>query len=392
MRLAVISIAGAALWLYRGLLFPADPLARYPWSSDAWGHLLKAEFLATEMARGNFYPNIFPDWYNGIQMLRYYAPAPYYLLVPLFRLTGDVFAAGNWFLFGCALLGAEAFLLFHRRIGLWPAVAGGLLSLALPDHLRVAFAEGNLPRVLASAVLPVALWFLLNLLDTGRRRGVLGLAVSVGLIVLSHAMMAAIFVVALGLFILVYWQLSDLPSSRSVGAAFLGLGAGLALPGWWLLPSLTGGITEIDQTAASEAIAAFPLTVSLNPVLRLGDREAFYVGLSFVFVAIIAILTWRRLTALTRSLLIVGLATALLSSTVLNPLYDALPMHHLFWPIRFLSFGGVALLLGSMSMVSDCSPGGHPQAPALAGPGSMSSERACSPGGHPQAPARDGSN
>ena len=53
-------------------------------------------------------------------------------------------------------------LLFSRRYGLFWATLGGVFLVLMPDNLRVAFAEGNLPRVLASALLPATFYFTLN--------------------------------------------------------------------------------------------------------------------------------------------------------------------------------------------------------------------------------------
>ena len=61
-----------ALLVYGRALFPAEESQRYPWSSDAWGHLIKVEYLQDQIEAGVWYPDLFPDWYNGQQMLRYY--------------------------------------------------------------------------------------------------------------------------------------------------------------------------------------------------------------------------------------------------------------------------------------------------------------------------------
>ena len=92
----------------------------------------------------------------------------------------------------------------------------------------------------------------------------------------------------------------------------------------------------MDQEAASEAIASFPLTDSLNPALRSGNDEAYYLGLSMVLGLALAALFWRQLPTWSRSLLVTALVTTLISSTVVNEVYKALPFHQLFWPIRFL--------------------------------------------------------
>jgi len=347
---AAVIITAAALLLFWGLLFPRDPEVIYPWSSDAWGHLIKAEYLQEQIELGNYYPDLFPAWYSGQQMLRYYAPLPYYALVGILDLTGDIWAAGNLFMVLCALLGSLSFLLFARRIGLFWAVAAGILFLMLPDNLRVMFAEGNLPRVLATGLLPLAFFFLLNLVERGgRRRDFVGVVVVMGLVVLSHAMMAAIFVLGLGMYVVVYWLVVRAhPRLLALGA--VALGTGMFVSAWWLLPSLTGGITELNQTAASEAIATFPVSVALNPGLRAGDKEIFYVGLTLIAFSLLAFPLWRRLEPWSRALVIVALFMGLVGSTLINDFWKALPLNNLFWPLRFMTFAGFALLLAATTV------------------------------------------
>ncbi|MCI0438812.1 MAG: hypothetical protein L0177_06730, partial [Chloroflexi bacterium] len=350
---AALVILAATLIVYRGVIFQADPSARYPWSSDAWGHLIKADYLLDQIEQGNLYPDLFPQWYSGQQMLRYYAPLPYYALVALIPLTDDTFEAGNWFLFLVALGGGLSMLLFARRFGLAFATLGGILLVMLPDNIRVAFAEGNLPRVLAAALLPAAFYFLLNLLteEQGRKLSFVGVAALMALVVLSHAMMGAIFGACLTLFALVYWFTAR-ARARQFWQSVLAVFTGVLLSGWWLLPSLTGGITDLNVEAASEALASFPLSVSLNPALRWSDIEIFYLGASFLLVLGLAAFYWRRLNALLRSLLVVGLVTGLISSTLVNSIYNTLPFHQLFWPLRFTPFFGFILILSTVALFS----------------------------------------
>ncbi len=338
-------MVGLGLLLYRGLLFPSDPAAVAPWSSDGWGHLMKAQYLLQQIRAGNWYPDLFSGWYNGMELLRYYAPIPYYGLAGVLAITNNVYVAGNWFLFLCAIFGGLSFLLYRGRIGLVPAAVGGVLFMILPDNLRVALAEGNIPRVVATALLPLAFYFLLNVLQyRGRRRDIIGLTAAVLAMVLSHAMMAAIFLVCMGVFSLVYWFAAH-TRPQVFGKALFGMGTGVLLSFWWLLPSLVGGVTEVDQKNSSEALARFPLSVSLDPLLRLHDREIFYIGLSLVL-GLIAILWFRKkLSPMVKSLAIVGLVTILVSSTVFTGVYNAIPFSYLFRPLRFLSFAGFALLL-----------------------------------------------
>jgi len=346
---AVVIVAAAAL-LFWGVLFQRDPEVIYPWSSDAWGHLIKAEYLREQMDLGNYYPDLFPAWYSGQQMLRYYAPLPYYLLVGVLAVTGSIWTAGNLFMVLCALLGSLSFLLFARRIGFFWAVVGAILFLMLPDNLRVTYAEGNMPRVLATGFLPLAFYFVLNLMERGgRRRDFVGVVVVVALVVVSHAMMAGIFVLGLGIYVVVYWIVVR-GHPRLVALGAVALGTGMIVSAWWLLPSLTGGITELNQAAASEAIATFPINVVFNPGLRAGDKEIFYVGLALIALPLLAFVLWRRLEPWSRALVIVALLMGLISSTLINDIWKALPFNNLFWPLRFMSFAGFALLFVVMDL------------------------------------------
>lgn len=352
----------AALFIYEDLLFPTDPNKIYPWASDTWGHLVKAVYLDGQLSQGNYYPDVFPAWYSGIQMLRYYAPLPYYVLVGLLRITGDIWLSGNLFFFLTSLGGGLTFLLYRRWLGWLPAVAAGVLFLGLPDNLRVAFAEGNMPRVLATALLPLTFYFLLRLvgaggsasgdsLSSGRRLDFIGVAACISLVTLSHMMMAAIFLVGCLLFVFAYWLIARRPF-RTVAQAVLAMAAGLLISGWWLLPGLTGGISELDQQTSKDAQASFPLSFSLNPGLRADNPEAYYLGLSLVAGLALAVLFWKRLDPWVRAVVVAGFLTGLASSTLTNSLYNALPSHQWFWPIRFLSFAGFAMLLAVMGLAA----------------------------------------
>jgi len=343
--LAGLLLTVLVVWVLRELWLPTTDQTIYPWGSDTLGHLIKVEYLQQEIAAGHLYPNLFPAWYNGIQLLRYYPPLPYYLLVAINGLVGDVLAAGHWFVVGTALIGALSFLAFARWVGWGPAVLGALLLALAPDNLRVALAEGNLPRSLATAFLPGLTYCQLCLLtgEGGRRHALIG-AWLVTAVILSHAMMGAIFGVSLGLVAVTLFLLGRVPVYRLLRALGM-LAVGLALAGVWLLPSLAGGISELSQEAMTEALAVFPLSVYLNPFLRQGDREILYVGLGLVGVLFLGLLRPAGRRPIPLTFFLVGMATVLISTPGFNALFQGLPAHQLFWPIRFLSFSGLALLV-----------------------------------------------
>jgi uncharacterized membrane protein len=350
--IAVLIIAVTTLALYTGVVFPRDPDVIYPWSSDTWGHLIKAVYLREQIAEGIWYPDLFPEWYSGQQMLRYFPPITYYVLVGLNEMTDNIYMAGNYLLFITALFGGLSVLLFAPRIGLGWATIAGVFFVIFPDNLRVAFAEGNLPRIISTALLPAAFYFLVNLLENnGRKRDFIGLVVMIGLIVLSHAMMAGIFLLGFGMYAVSYWLVGRGPlRSTFIGAAALTIG--LFISAWWMFPSLTGGITELDNAAASEAIAQFPLSVTFNPGLRATDHEIFYVGISVLIATLISWPVWSRLDPWVKSMVPVTVIMMLIGSTLIVEIWRALPAHQLFWPLRFMSFASLLLILNSLIVAS----------------------------------------
>jgi uncharacterized membrane protein len=344
----VFLIVLAALGIFRVIIFPTAGAALNPWASDTMGHLLKVEYLSESLRQGFFYPKIFPDWYMGMQFMRYYPPLPYFLLAGLQQITPRIVLAANWFIALSALAGGLTWLLFRRWIGLLPALLGGILFLFLPDNLRVGLAEGNLPRVLATALLPIVIYLLLRSLEeTGTTWHRLGLGLCFAAIVLSHAMMAAIYALCCGLIIAFIWVKNTgyvRQAVQTMGFMLLGI----LLSAWWLLPSLIGGITGLNASAMTEALAVFPLSNYLNPTLRTGNPEAVYVGLALLALSVASLWVFSEERGYTIALTFTGCFAILITTTGFNQLFNALPISNLLWPLRFLGIASFVLLLALM--------------------------------------------
>lgn len=278
-------------------------------------------------------------------MLRYYPPLPYYLLWLISQITQNPVSAANWLIAFSAFFGGVTWLLYTRWIGWVPAIAGGALYLFLPDNIRVALAEGNLPRTLASALLPLALYFLLQILDKNhRRRYMILLGLCFTLILLSHAMMAAIYAACFTLLTLLAWLWRSI-AFRQVLETISALALGIMLGGWWFLPSLAGGITELDSSAMTEALSVIPLTNYLAPTMRITNPEAVYPGAVLFIISLISMFVASGRDGKTLALGITGFFGILISTPGFNALFNALPMHNLFWPLRFLGIASTLLLL-----------------------------------------------
>jgi uncharacterized membrane protein len=338
------------IWLYREILFA--PAGMIPWGSDTLGHVLKAEYLRRSIENGIYYPNIFPGWYMGLQMLRYHPPLPYYLLVLIFGLTTDMVKASAWFIALSAFGGGLTWVLYRRWLGWLPALLGGVLFLFLPDNLRVALAEGNLPRVLATALFPLAVYFVLRLLDTPRRPFfILALAVTFTLILLSHAMMAAIYAVCCALLVILLWLFRCAKRQASLITIAV-IAIGILLGGAWLLPSLVGGLTELDTSAVTEALATIPPGQYFNPFVRT-NPEIVYVGAVLLGLSLLS-LFWRRKNNgyYSLALILAALFGVGITLPMVNDFYNSLPLHGLMWPLRFLGAASFFMLLGLFWRVS----------------------------------------
>ena len=126
----------------------------------------------------------------------------------------------------------------------------------------------------------------------------------------------------------------------------------MAISGWWLLPSLQGGITSINQDAVSAAATYYSPLISLNPLLRLRNPEILYLGLGYVILAIISCYQWRSRSIFAKAAIILGFLIFLLTTPFVKPLYENLPLHNLLWPDRFVPLGIACMLLGTVEVIN----------------------------------------
>lgn len=338
-----------ALFLYNNILWSGSGI---PWGSDTSGQIFRFTFLQDSIRQGIWFPQIVPQWYLGIQLFRYYPPLVYYLLAGFNSILHNPVMTTNLFIVGAAWLGGITWLLYYRWIGTWPAVIGGCLYMALPDLLRVSFAEGNLLRHFTSALIPLAFFLVLYILKSQNKpTAFLSLAAVFGLMVLGHPMMAAIIAAMAALLILIAFitKAIDLRKSIFTLAAIL---AGILSAGFWLLPSLTGGITELNAEAVIAGLDVVPLWQLISPLTRLHNIESLYLGVGIFTISLVGLLTSIKRRDEVFALALTGLIGAMLVTPVLNSLYNAFPLASLMWPARFLAPASFLLLLASVWFLS----------------------------------------
>ena len=357
--LVLTALALAALTLRAFALMLEGP--HFPWSEDAAGHVYKSVILIESLQAGHGIPILFPGWYAGSEAFRYWPHLPYVLLaLPLALAPSDPGLAVIVIIAAGLAASGAGILLWRRRLG-WPlAILGTVLAALLADPVRVAFAEGNLPRVVTHALFLPELALALAVARADRwhpwPRPALALIFVAMLSVLCHAMMATAAGAAIVLVLLAGNLTKRWPWRRTLAVAGL-IGIGTALAGWWLAPSLGGGIAGTSSEAVRRGLFHFdPREAAdgiLAPFIRSGgDRADFHVGIALMVAAIGALLYGGRRGS-GFPYLAAGLALVLVVFDPLAFLYIKLPFGNLLWPIRLQSVGQVLVLLGLLHTAAD---------------------------------------
>lgn len=306
----------------------------YPSGADTMCHLYKGNVLYNAIGDGDFWPIYDPLWYNGVEMMRYWAPLPVYVLA------------------GCQLLGGgspmQGFLVFVMLIFIVGALAWlyvgfrlkrpylgaflGVLWFFMPNNLIAMFNEGNLPRSICLAILPLLTYWVYDYLKNRRWQTFPKISVCFALVALCHSGYAGMVLIAF----LVYFLVDALIYRKWMrcGEAVLALVLGYLLTGVWLLPSLIGGITSMDS---SEVMAGFfqSIFLSINPFARLSRGCVdFYFGLAAFLLAVFGIFLSKR-----KSMpgFWSGMITLICTSNSLYIVLAKLPGGQFLWMLRFIS-------------------------------------------------------
>ena len=160
-----------------------------PTGNDIFGHLYKAEILYDNLRQGNLYPLYTTEWYNGIQLFRYWPIFTYYIIAFINFITRDIFTAYYVYVGLTFFVSYIGFVLIANREKKGIIILLGILYWFLPDCLRVLFGEGNLSRVMIYSLLPLFFYFYTNLLEHKKHFVVTSLMMA--LLVSTHFMLAA---------------------------------------------------------------------------------------------------------------------------------------------------------------------------------------------------------
>lgn len=316
---------------------------RYPTGSDTMCHIYKGEQLFRCIKEGNFYPLYDQYWYNGVQMMRYWAPLPVYVLALCNALSaGDVLNGYLLFVAAVFFLGAIVWMYIGaRKNRFWLGSFIGILWFFMPNNLFALFEEGNLPRALSMIFLPLIVYLVHEYMVEGKWKSVFALVPVFVFTILCHTGYAGM--IALGLLVFCIFYGVMYKNCKRVAGLVLSLLLSFVMTGIWLVPSLIGGISSTDSSQVMKGFFQDAL-ISLNPFLRnTKGGNFFYFGLAAFVLCIFGVIAAKKKTRLEMwTALVIFFCTTTSMYTVLV----RLPGSQYLWMLRFISIALCMILYG----------------------------------------------
>lgn len=320
-------IAGAVVWM-------VAIGGNYPSGSDTLCHIYKGDILYQNIKAGNWYPLYDNLWYNGVQMMRYWAPLPIYVLAFCQMLAGGEALSGYLVYVGLILFFGALSWLFIGVKKNRPVFGAflGVLWFFMPNNLYALFGEGNLPRSLSMVLLPLLIYHIHQFLMEDCEKSIKWIVLIFTGILLCHVGYAGMIALALLIFLLFYKILNR--QSKKCLTVIISLLLPFLLIGIWLYASLKGGITSTDSSQVMKGFFQ-DAWISLNPFYRYeSNNVTFYFGLAAFVLAVFGGLCSHRKS-------MPGFFTAVViffcTTSSMYPVLEKLPGSQYLWMLRFIS-------------------------------------------------------
>lgn len=306
----------------------------YPAGTDTMCHVYKGNVLYHCILEGNWYPLYDNFWYNGVQMMRYWAPLPVYFLAFCQALAGGNDIAG-YLVFVALVFFFGAVVWLYIGVKKERVLLGAFLGVIwffMPNNLFALFVEGNLPRSLSMVLLPLLMYDVYEFLFEDKWREIKKVIPVFTGIALCHVGYAGMIALAMLIFLLVYRIVYQ--KKGKCMAVIYSLVLPFLLIGVWMYASLKGGITSTDSSQVMKGFFQ-DAVISLNPIRRitLGNSD-FYFGAAAFFLAVFGAVCSKKKS-------MVGFWSAFLificTTTSMYPVLKKLPGSQYLWMLRFIS-------------------------------------------------------
>ena len=226
----------------------------YPSGSDTMYHVYRGDYVYNSIKEGRWYPLYDYMWYNGVELMRYWAPLAAYVMAFCEMLGGGDMLIGYLIFVGLiCMLGAISWLYIGIRMKRpFLGVFIGFIWFFMPNNLLALFVEGNLARSLSMIFLPMFIYQVSEYLKDRKVVRIPCIIISFILIALCHLGYAGMVALAMLVYCLVH--MLEGYSKRAVADIVATILISFMIIGVWLVASLKGGITSLDN---SENMANF---------------------------------------------------------------------------------------------------------------------------------------
>lgn len=326
--------------------------------SDTMYHIYRGQWLLSEIEKGNIYPIYNPVWYNGVELMRYWTPMAAYLMAFCHFMAKNI---SNFPAFFPRYHGGYTFGGFSLFAGLiyfigamnWSIIGIckkrkflgliiGILYMFIPTGIYLYYGEGNLPRSLIIAILPLFMYSISGFISTEKRKYILYTALSFSLMVLCHVGYAGMVAISFLFFIIIsiiteFFENNKemLHHVKKIGTLFFAVIFGILITGIFLYPSLKGGLAQNSKNTSRVAILFFqPLLKTLNPIAKYKEGYAYYYyGISLFLIALFGVFGSRKKQ---RPIFITALLIVVLTAEIFGKSLTSMPGGQFLWMLRFL--------------------------------------------------------
>lgn len=306
----------------------------YPTGSDTMYHIFRGDYVYNSIKEGSWYPIYNSMWYNGVEIMRYWAPLTAYYMALCQMIAGGGQLAGYLIFVGSVcFFNSISWLIIGRKMNRpYLGAFVGLIWFFMPNNLLALFVEGNLARSLCMIFLPVFIYAVCEYLSERKRIYIPIIIVTFALMAMCHLGYAGMIALAVLIYCIVY--MFQQGNKRAVLEVIVSILLGFMVLGIWLVASLNGGITSLDN---SENMANFfqKLVVTLNPLDRIKSNNShFYYGLAACIIAVCGIFLGYKKS---RTEFVTAVVILVCTTTAMYPVLSLLPGSQYLWMLRFIS-------------------------------------------------------
>lgn len=264
-----------------------------------------------------------PGYQYGYPQFNFYPPSVYYL-GEVFHLLGFQFidAVKILFILGFILAALTMFIFLKSLFGNFPAFVGAIIYTYAPYKAVDVYVRGALSEFWAFVFFPLVFWSIYQLIKFGKLKYLAWMAVSIGLLLITHALMSMIFLPLAGVWGIMWiilekkWKI--LPKVFLGGLLGVGLAAFFVLPMSWEKQyshseSMLGGYFDYRQ----HFIDVQQIFISnhwgygssyLGPGDDLSLTTGHILWLGALLALILALVFWKKEKKLSIAILVLGAA------------------------------------------------------------------------------------